>query len=208
MHVSMTEQSIVFLFSCVVGGFLGAFYDVFRIIRIAFNSKWLAVFFQDLIFCVLSAISIILLVFYTNSGTVRWFSLLGCVMCFALYHVTIGRLIMFVSKKIIDFIKKTLRFLYKITVIPVKTAILFIFSQIKRLLLFILKTLKKSKSRLYYENEKRKIGKNASKGFDLYRNAGKNNGNIDVKTAKSIVRIIEKDSGKKQKPIEKSKKKI
>ena len=46
MELSMTEQGIVFLFSCIVGGLLGAFYDVFRIIRIAFNSKWLSVFFR------------------------------------------------------------------------------------------------------------------------------------------------------------------
>ena len=208
MEISITEQSVVFLFSCVVGGVLGAFYDVFRIIRIAFNSKWVSVFFQDIIFCVLSAVSIILLVFYTNSGTVRWFSLFGCVMCFALYHVTVGRLIMFVSKKIIDFIKSVLRFLYKITVIPVKTGIIFVFGQIKRLFKFILRTLKKSKSRAYYENEKRKTSKNASKGFGLYKNSGKNYANIDVKTAKNIARIIEKDSEKKQKPLEKSTKKI
>ena len=190
MELSMTEQGIVFLFSCIVGGLLGAFYDVFRIIRIAFNSKWLSVFFQDLIFCVFSAFSIILLVFYTNSGTIRWFALLGCFMCFVLYHLTIGRFIMFVSKKIIDFIRKVLRFLYNITVIPLKIAVLFILKQIRNLF-------KITGSRLYYENEKRKMVRNSSRGFGLYK-----------KTAKNIAGIIKKDSAKKQKPIDKSKEKI
>jgi len=180
----MTEQSIVFLFSCVVGGFLGAFYDVFRIIRIAFNSKWLAVFFQDLIFCIFSAISVILLVFYTNSGMIRWFSLLGCFMCFVLYHITIGRIVMFLSKKIIDFIKRVLRFLYKITVIPVKTAILFILGRLRKFICFILKISRRSRARLYYGREKQKV-------------------------SKSLVRIIKKDSVKSQKAIVKpGKKKI
>jgi len=204
MEISITEQSIVFLFSCVVGGLLGAFYDVFRITRIAFNSKWLSVFFQDLIFCIFSAFSIILLVFYTNSGTVRWFSLLGCFMCFVLYHLTIGRLVIFMSKKIINFIKKVLRFLYKITVIPLKKSVLFILKQLKRLLRFILKTFQKIKSSLYYGSEKRKLAKDASRGFGLY----KNNSKINGKTAKNIAEIIEKDSEKKQKTLEKSKKKI
>ena len=183
---------------------MGAFYDVFRIIRIAFNSKWLSIFFQDLIFCVLSAFSIILLVFYTNSGTVRWFSLLGCFICFVLYHMTIGRFIMFVSKKIIDFIRKVLRFIYKITVLPLKTAVLFILKQLKRLLKFILKSFKITKGNLYYGYEKRRIAKSASKGFGLYEN----NRDIDGKTAKNIAGIIEKDSAKNQKTLEKPKKKI
>jgi len=204
MGISLTEQSIVFLFSCVVGGLLGAFYDVFRIIRIAFNSKWLSIFFQDLIFCVLSAFSIILLVYYTNSGKVRWFSLFGCFTCFVVYHLTIGRFIMFVSKKIIDFIKKVLRFLYKITVIPLKMTVLFILKQIKRLCKFILKTLKITKSRLYYASEKRKMNKSASRGFGLYKNIRV----ADGKTAKNLVKIIKKDSVKTQKTLRKSKKKI
>ena len=204
MEISLTGQSIVFLFSCVVGGLLGAFYDVFRIIRIAFNSKWLSIFFQDLIFCILSAFSIILLVFYTNSGTVRWFSLFGCFACFVLYHMTVGKLIMFVSKKIIDFIKKVLGFIYKITVIPLKTAVLFILRQIKRLCKFILKTFKITKSRMYYGNQKRRLSHSASRGFELYKNYRV----IDGKTAKNIAGIIKKDSAKTQKPIAKSKKKI
>ena len=152
MEISVTEQGIVFLFSCVVGGLLGGFYDVFRIIRIAFKSKWLSVFFQDLIFCIFSAFSIILLVFHTNSGTVRWFSLLGCFICFILYHLTIGRIVIFMAEKIINFIKKVLGFIYKITVIPAKNIILFLFKQIKNLLLFIT-------GRAYYANEKRKMAK-------------------------------------------------
>jgi len=208
MEISMTEHGIVFLFSCIVGASLGAFYDVFRIIRIAFNSKWLSIFFQDLIFCIFSAVSIILLIFYTNSGTVRWFSLLGCFMCFVLYHLTVGRLIMFVSKKIIDFIRKVLRFLYKITIIPLKMLVLFILKQIKRLFKFILSMLGMAKSSLYYANEKQKISKNASKGFGIYKNSYKNYKDTDKKTAKNIAEIIKKDSAKSQKPLEKSKGKI
>jgi len=207
MEISFTEQSVVFLFSCVVGGLLGAFYDVFRIVRIAFRSKWLSIFFQDLIFCIFSAFSIILLVFYTNSGTVRWFSLFGCFLCFVLYHLTVGRLIMFVSKKIIDFIKKVLKFLYSITIMPLKMTVLLILKQIKRLCKLILKTFKLTKSYLYFIGERHRMKKSASRGFKLYKNI-KNIRAANGKTAKNLVKIIEKDSVKKQKSIKKSKKKI
>ncbi|MCL2095468.1 MAG: spore cortex biosynthesis protein YabQ [Oscillospiraceae bacterium] len=205
--LSVTEQGIIFLFSCAVGGFLGVFYDVFRIIRIAFNSGWLSVFFQDIIFCVLSAFSVILLVFYTNSGTVRWFSMLGCFMCFVLYHVTIGRIIMFLSKKIIDSIKKALGFLYKITVIPVKYSVLFILRNIRKLLYFILGVLKILKSDINYIKEKRKLTLDASRGFNLYKTDKKIYKKYyknHKKTAKSLGQIIKKDSVKNQETIEKS----
>ena len=206
MEISLTGQSVVFLFSCVVGGLLGVFYDVFRIIRIAFNSKWLSVFFQDLIFCVFSAFSIILLVFYTNSGTVRWFSLFGCFICFVLYHMTVGKLVIFMSKKIIDFIKKVLRFIYKITVIPVKKTVLLILKLLKKLLAFMLKTSGKIKGGMYYKNQKREAVRDGLRGFYLYEN-NRHINKKNKKTAKNINRIIEKDSAKEQKPIEKSKKK-
>ena len=209
--MSITEQGAVFLFSCAVGGFLGAFYDVFRIIRVAFNSKWTAVFFQDLLFCVLSAFCIILLVFHTNSGTVRWFSLLGCFLCFVLYHMTVGKLVMLAAKKIIAFIKKALRILYNITLNPLKTALLFILRRLKKSAAFIALNLAKSKRRLYYENEKRIISQKAARGFGLFepdKKINKINKKFNKKTAKTIGRIIEKDSGKHQKSLEKSKRKI
>jgi len=108
-------------------------------------------------------------------------------MCFALYHVTVGRIVMFLSKKIIDFIKRVLGFLYKITVIPVKTAVLFLLRRLIKFICFILKISGRSKARLYYEKEKIKVRK----------------------VSKSLGRIIKKDSVKTQKAIEKpTKKKI
>ena len=168
MEISMAAQGVVFLFSCVVGAVLGVVYDVFRIIRIAFNSKWVSVFFQDFIFCIFSSFSIILLVYYTNSGIVRWFSLFGCFLCFVLYHMTVGRIIIFVSRKIINFIKKVLKFLKKITVVPVKIAVLFLIKQIKRLNKFIFKLCIRIQNNLYYKNEKHNISHSASYGFGLY----------------------------------------
>ena len=169
MELSMTDQGIVFLFSCVVGIFLGAFYDVFRIIRIAFNSKWLSVFFQDFIFCILSALTVILLVFYTNSGVVRWFSLLGCFMSFLLYHQTIGKIVMFMAKKIIDFIRRVLNFIKSITIVPAKKLTILIARLIKRFALFIFAQIRTAKANAYYKRQKNSAKRAALRGFDLYK---------------------------------------
>ena len=169
MELSMTEQGFVFLFSCAVGIFLGAFYDIFRIIRIAFNSRWLSIFFQDFIFCIISALSVILLVFYTNSGTVRWFSLVGCFLCFLVYHLTVGKFIMFMAKKIIDFIKRVLNFIKSITVVPAVKLILFIIKLLKKFSCFMLERFKAAREYNYYKKEMSAAKREASRGFNLYK---------------------------------------
>ena len=169
MELSMTEQATVFLFSCAVGVFLGAFYDIFRIIRIAFNSRWLSIFFQDFIFCIFSAFTVMLLVYYTNSGIVRWFSLAGCFLCFLLYHMTVGRLVMFMAKKIIAFIRKVLNFIKSVTVIPAFRLIFFIIKLLKRLALYIIGQMKKSKKYKYYKKQMKAAEREAAHGFDLYK---------------------------------------
>ena len=169
MELSMTEQALVFLFSCAVGVFLGAVYDIFRIIRVAFNSRWLSIFFQDFIFCIFSAVSVILLVFYTNSGIVRWFSLAGCFICFLLYHLTVGRFIMFMAKKIINFIKKVLNFIKSVTIIPAVKLILFMIKLLKRFARFILGQLRRAKKYNYYNKQRSMAEREASRGFNLYK---------------------------------------
>ena len=164
----MTEQGIVFLFSCVVGAFLGGFYDVFRILRIAFKPRWIIVFFQDIIFCVVSSFVIILSIYYTNSGQIRLFGLAGCFLCFVLYHLTVGKFIIFVSAKIIDFIKRMLRFIYNITVKPLKIAVLFSVRLMKKQAEFMLKKFKSIKIYAGYIYEREKLSKMAGRGFDLY----------------------------------------
>jgi len=197
LELSMTEQGLVFLFSCAVGVFLGAFYDVFRIIRIAFNSKWLSVFFQDFIFCIFSALSVILLVFYTNSGIVRWFSLVGCFASFMLYHLTVGRIIMLAAKKIIDFIKKILYFIRSITIVPAKKLIMLILKLIKNFSLFMFAQLKRAKKYLYYANKKNAAKRGASRGFNLYK-AGPVSKTVQAEIKSGLKKLAETDRTQKK----------
>lgn len=183
MEITITEQSVIFLFSCVVGAFLGIFYDVFRILRVAFKPKWITVFFQDIIFCVISSFVIILSIYYTNSGQVRIFGLTGCFLSFVLYHLTVGKFIMFVSTKIIEFIKRMLRFIYSITVKPLKIMILFIIKIINKQIRFVKRVFSNAKNYIGYANERKKISKMAGRGFNLYE---------ETKISKENMKIINK----------------
>ena len=170
MELSMTDQAVVFLFSCAVGVFLGAVYDIFRIIRVAFNSRWLSIFFQDFIFCIFSALSVILLVYYTNSGVVRWFSLAGCFLCFLIYHLTVGRIIMFMARKIIEFVRRVLNFIKSITIVPAVKIILFMIKLLKKLAGYMLGRLRSANKHSYYLRRRSSLEHRASHGFNLYKN--------------------------------------
>lgn len=202
MEISMTEQGIVFLFSCAVGFFLGSFYDVFRIIRVAFNLRWLVVFLQDIFFCVVSSLIIILSIYYTNSGRIRLFGLAGCFLFFVLYHLTVGRFIMFISKQIINFIKQVLRFLHSITIKPLKAAALFIAATAKKQAGYAADTGVKIKDSASYAIERGRMSRMAGRGFDLY---GGSKRRVSKVNAKLIKKVEKEHSGLAKNKIKNSK---
>ncbi|GHV11474.1 hypothetical protein FACS1894219_02670 [Clostridia bacterium] len=167
IEVSAAAQGAVFFLSLIVGGALGVFYDVFRIIRVAFKPRWLSVFIQDLVFCLISAVTVILFLLHANSGRVRWFALLAFALAFVLYHMTLGRLVMFAATKIIAFIRATLAFLYSITIKP----LLKLLNLLRRLIIkfarFIGISAVKTANTAYYKNERAKLFKKAQNGFNL-----------------------------------------
>ncbi|MEG1778896.1 MAG: spore cortex biosynthesis protein YabQ [Oscillospiraceae bacterium] len=50
MGISLTQQTTTFLISCFIGVLFGAFYDIFRISRIAFKQPVWLLFIEDLIY--------------------------------------------------------------------------------------------------------------------------------------------------------------
>ena len=57
MELSISGQALDFLLSCLLGVGLGALYDVFRILRLAFWHGKIIISIQDIVFFVLAAIS-------------------------------------------------------------------------------------------------------------------------------------------------------
>ena len=106
LGLTITEQSLAFLYSLLLGTLLCAIYDVFRIIRIAFGGKTLAVFIEDIVFSLASIVITFVFVIAFNNGELRFFVLIGEFLGFVFYYLTFGKLTMFFSKAIIKLIKK------------------------------------------------------------------------------------------------------
>ncbi len=115
MGVFLEEQVAVFLEALAVGAALGAFYDVFRISRVAFYTHEVIVFAEDVIFCVICAIVTFFFGLTVIDGSLRLFLVLGELCGGIVYHNTAGRLVLRVASRIIDAINAVFRFVkYKI----------------------------------------------------------------------------------------------
>lgn len=115
----------------IPGAFLGIIYDIIRLFRISRNdptnsvrqaiferyfskrkksrihiSDTLIVFFEDVLFFLIVALTEIIANFHFNDGEIRIYCLLISMVGFALYQKTIGRLVIFSFKKILYPIRK------------------------------------------------------------------------------------------------------
>lgn len=86
------DRGGAFLYSFLVGAFIGLLYDLFRVSRVLLGRGRLKVFFEDLVFCLMSAVVLCVFVFNTTMGMVRLFAFCGVAVGFFLYYFTLGRL--------------------------------------------------------------------------------------------------------------------
>ncbi len=145
MTVSQERLAIILLYSFVVGFFLGIVYDFFRIRRLSFrvdgrlfeknkersfrkekNFEHVIIFFEDVLFALISSVVVCIFIFYMNSGRFRGITLVGAFLGFLLYYKTVGRLVMLFSGIIIGFIKFLIRKIYDYTLRPVIKGVIFI----------------------------------------------------------------------------------
>ncbi len=108
-------QLIIFVFSCLWGAGLGFLYDCFRIIRIMINPRNIFIFFQDVIYFIISGLITFLFVLKFNHGEVRFYILAGEGIGWIIYHTTLGEWIYKFSSKIVKKLNfKILQFTNKI----------------------------------------------------------------------------------------------
>lgn len=131
MDISASNQSIIFLQACLLGGIIGALYDVFRVLRLAFKTNKYIILIQDLIFFILAAILTFVFLLINGDGQIRIFVIIGEILGFIIYFFTIGVIVVKSSRFIINVIKTILMFLYKILIKPFVKIFIFIFSKFR-----------------------------------------------------------------------------
>ena len=109
------EAFLPFLvFSFLSGVILCALYDVLRIRRMATRRAGkhrldlVLTFFEDVIFCLLSTVTMILVTYKLYYGIPRWYSYGACALGFLTWRKTASRLVMKLSDKIIGCITAAL----------------------------------------------------------------------------------------------------
>ncbi|NLK97587.1 spore cortex biosynthesis protein YabQ [Defluviitalea saccharophila] len=120
MIVSISEQAQIFIAAVEAGIIIGIFYDVFRIIRkIIPHPDWL-IQLEDLIYWIIVSGFMFFVLFSKNYGEIRGFALLGAFLGNVTYFFTFSIFLMKISDWIIYWIKRIIRGLIRIVLIPIK----------------------------------------------------------------------------------------
>lgn len=111
LQQSLSGQFFVFLYSLALGLVLGIIYDILRIIRMVINLKNIAIFMQDFLYFILSAVLTFIFVLGLNSGNSRFYILAGEGIGWIVYHITLGDIIYKYSGKLVKKIRKKTNFI-------------------------------------------------------------------------------------------------
>ena len=131
MNLSQSSIAVLYLASLFLGAALGLFYDGLRMVRILFgehfsrravemlrkrnlpesrpkprsprkrNAASVFLFLGDFLFCILAAVSLILLFYECNNGIIRPLAVLCSAVGFFLYRATLGKIVMLFSEVIV-----------------------------------------------------------------------------------------------------------
>lgn len=141
--LSIAEQTRSFLFSLGFGFIMGFLYDIVRIIRICISAKKASFIISDILYSVILCISTFLFLLTVNEGEVRFYLILGEAAGFGVWYFSLGVLLYSVSGKIIAFLKRAARAVFRAVSFPFR----WIFGKIGKLFNKIFKkSRKKSKN--------------------------------------------------------------
>lgn len=118
---SVSQQTSFFLMSVVLGAALGVVYDFFRVFRIVFPlaAKTAAVAVQDIIFWLIYGFCIFCYGTIVCRGEIRFYVILGSLVGFVLYILTLGNLVTGIIRTVVTAFYKGLRKVYSFTIEPI-----------------------------------------------------------------------------------------
>ena len=133
MIVEQEKLALILLYSVFLGLFWGVIYGLFKFRRlcvslerfsvIKFTQKFtiedFIVFFEDVLFAFLCAVSTCIFIYYMNAGRFRGIVLFGCAVGFVVYYNTIGKLVLKLSVILLRISCSVLRKVFIFTVLPI-----------------------------------------------------------------------------------------
>lgn len=138
------NQAYSFLFFSINGVIIGLIFDFFRILRKAFKTNNLITYIEDILFWILTGISIIIFMCNFSDGNLRLYMLIGLILGFLIYIFTISKYIIKFFVYIINILKKVMNYILKIINIPIN----FLNNLLKSVYIFIYKKTKVNLSKM------------------------------------------------------------
>lgn len=103
-----TEQTQLFLLSCVLGIPIGIVFDIFRVIRAVIPHNKIMVAVEDVLFMFIYASFVMCFSIVASRGEFRVFYVIGNFLGFTIYFFTVGNIVVGIIRKIVLFIHKIL----------------------------------------------------------------------------------------------------
>lgn len=146
------QNTVVAAIFCL-GVFIAFLYDIFSIAGRIVNLPKIAVFINDLVFCLVSCVLFIAVIYITNYGYIRWYEIAFLLLGFGAYRVVFERHILMLAVKLV---KALLKFL-KLVIFLALTPVLLLLKLVRKFALAALKALGKvhRKQRLYRFSRKK-----------------------------------------------------
>ncbi len=111
MIITLSEQTLIFLYSCFFGVLLSCYFDVFRVIRLITGNLKIITLVCDLFFFLSGTVFVYLFFVRFCSGQIRVYVLIGELLGFLICHFSISALFMRLSVIVVRKVKRFLRFI-------------------------------------------------------------------------------------------------
>lgn len=113
MIITLSEQTLIFLYSCLFGVLLSCYFDVFRVIRLICGNRKTVTLVCDLLFFLSGTVFVYLFFVRFCSGQIRVYVLIGELLGFLICHFSVSALFMRFAVFVVRLVRRILRFLAK-----------------------------------------------------------------------------------------------
>jgi len=144
MILSLEAQAGLFLLTILLGGALGLLYDCLRVLRYIVPHKRFWIQLEDALYWVLAIFLVFAVMLQANNGEIRFFTVLGMLGGLGLYFLTVSRIVMAISGRVIDAAKRVVLLFFTILFTPFQ-------------LLFLLFRAPARKVGYFYEKNSRRV---------------------------------------------------
>lgn len=105
-EITIKEQLLSFMYANLMGLALSIIFDLFRTLRKSFTHGKIAVFIEDVLFFTIAQFITFMLLMARCNGEVRAYIIIGIIIGFFIYRVTVSRIVLPISVLIFKFIIK------------------------------------------------------------------------------------------------------